>query len=133
MFLLMLTAALFGSAAAQDRMAPQAPPGSAAGAPDTKPDPDTARPAAARDSPGPEEIEQGKVLYAHHCSHCHGFNMVNPGTISYDLRQFPHDDKARFLNSVSNGKNGRMPPWGAVLSTDEMNQIWAYILTGGKT
>ncbi|MGH8765873.1 MAG: c-type cytochrome, partial [Burkholderiales bacterium] len=66
------------------------------------------------------------------CSHCHGFNMVNPGTITFDLRQFPRNDKARFLNSVGKGKNGRMPPWGSVLSAQEIDQIWAYVLTGGK-
>ena len=57
-------------------------------------------------------VAKGKALYAHHCSHCHGFNMVNPGSIAYDLRQFPHDDKARFVHSVTEGKNGRMPPMG---------------------
>jgi mono/diheme cytochrome c family protein len=77
-------------------------------------------------------IERGRSLYARHCSHCHGFNMINPGTISYDLRKFPKDDEARFLNSVTHGKNGRMPPWGAVLSREEMEQIWAYVATGGK-
>ena len=81
---------------------------------------------------GAAMADRGRALYAHHCSHCHGFNMVNPGTISFDLRQFPHDDKARFVNSVTKGKNGRMPPWGSVLSAQEIDQIWAYVLTGGK-
>jgi len=81
---------------------------------------------------GAAMADRGRSLYAHHCSHCHGFNMVNPGTISFDLRQFPHDDKARFVNSVTQGKNGRMPPWGSVLSAQEIDQIWAYVLTGGK-
>ena len=74
----------------------------------------------------------GRSLYAHHCSHCHGFNMVNPGTVTFDLRQFPHGDKARFVNSVTKGKNGRMPPWESILSAQEIDQIWAYVLTGGK-
>jgi mono/diheme cytochrome c family protein len=77
-------------------------------------------------------VERGRALYSRHCSHCHGFNMVNPGTISYDLRKFPKDEEARFLNSVTNGKNGRMPPWGSVLSRQEMESIWAYVVTGGK-
>lgn len=77
-------------------------------------------------------VDQGRALYARHCSHCHGFNMVNPGTISYDLRNFPKDDEARFLNSVTNGKNGRMPPWGGLLSRREMERIWAYVVSGGK-
>ena len=57
--------------------------------------------------------------------------MVNPGTVSYDLRQFPHDQKTRFVSSVTNGKNGRMPQWGDVLSRDEIDKLWAYVETGG--
>jgi cytochrome c55X len=79
-----------------------------------------------------EMAAKGKMLYAQHCSHCHGFNMVNPGTIAYDLRQFPHDDKTRFVHSVTNGKNGRMPPWGDLLSHDDIDQLWAYVITGGQ-
>ena len=75
--------------------------------------------------------EQGKKLFTQLCSHCHGINMVNPGNVSFDLRKFPHDDKARFVNSVSHGKNA-MPAWGDILQPDELEEIWAYILTGGK-
>lgn len=83
-------------------------------------------------APSTSSIDQGRALYARHCSHCHGFNMVNPGTIAYDLRKFPKDNEARFLNSVTNGKNGRMPPWRGVLSRAQMEQIWAYVVSGGK-
>ena len=35
-------------------------------------------------------------LYGHHCSHCHGFNMVNPGTVAYDwLGSFPITEKEK--------------------------------------
>ena len=78
-------------------------------------------------------VAEGRALYAHHCSHCHGFNMVNPGTVAFDLRRFPPDDKARFVNSVTQGKNNRMPPWGDVLSPEEIDELWAYIRTGGKS
>jgi cytochrome c55X len=86
---------------------------------------------AAVEGPDPQLAIQGKSLYAERCSHCHGFNMVNPGNYSYDLRQFPHDAKDRFVNSVLNGKNGRMPPWRGAIGTDEIDAIWAYVLTGG--
>ncbi len=78
------------------------------------------------------QVAKGKALYAHNCSHCHGFNMVNPGIVAYDLRQFPHDDKARFAHSVAEGKNGRMPPWGDLLSREDIDNLWAYVKTGGK-
>ena len=78
------------------------------------------------------KVAKGKALYAHNCSHCHGFNMVNPGTVAYDLRQFPHDNKTRFVHAVAEGKNGRMPPWGDLLSREDIDDLWAYVKTGGK-
>ena len=89
---------------------------------------DDATPVAALDL---ELAQKGKQLYAEHCSHCHGFNMVNPGTITYDLRTFPHDNKGRFVDSVISGKNGRMPPWGNAINLDDIDALWAYVLTGG--
>jgi len=79
-----------------------------------------------------EMVTKGKALYAQHCLHCHGLNMVNPGTYSYDLRQFPHDEKPRFVNSVTHGKNNRMPAWGDVLKPEEIEELWAYVESGGK-
>jgi mono/diheme cytochrome c family protein len=72
------------------------------------------------------QIDQGKVTFAQKCSHCHGPNMVTSGTITPDLRKFP-DDKDRFFTTVKLGKNGKMPPWGDILSDDEMACLWAYI------
>ena len=95
---------------------------------------DTARNAAVPlgDSAESQAVAKGKALYARHCSHCHGFNMINPGTVSYDLRQFPRDDKPRFVHSVIYGKNGRMPQWGDALSLDDIDDLWAYVTTGGQ-
>lgn len=78
-------------------------------------------------------VAKGKALYGTNCIHCHGRNMVTPGVAAFDLRQFPHDDKARFVNSVTNGKNNRMPPWGDVLKPEDIDALWAYVLTGGKS
>ncbi|NOG69460.1 c-type cytochrome [Roseicella sp. DB1501] len=88
--------------------------------------------AAGEAAPSPEMAVQGRRLYTRHCSHCHGIRMVNPGNSSFDLRKFPHDDKARFLASVTKGKN-TMPAWGDMLTPEEIEQIWAYVLTGGRT
>lgn len=86
---------------------------------------------AATEIPDLNLAAKGKQLYAEHCSHCHGFNLVNPGTVTYDLRRFPHEAKDRFVNSVTNGKNGRMPPWGDEISRKDIDALWAYVLTGG--
>jgi len=72
------------------------------------------------------QIDQGKVVFAQKCSHCHGPNMVNPGTVTPDLRRFP-DDRERFFTTVKLGKNGRMPPWGDLLSDDQIADLWAYM------
>jgi mono/diheme cytochrome c family protein len=77
------------------------------------------------------DADKGRALYGQICSHCHGPEMVNPGTVSFDLRKFPHDDEPRFLNAVTNGRNS-MPPLGAVLSREEMEDIFAYVKTGGR-
>jgi cytochrome c55X len=78
------------------------------------------------------QVQRGKQLYANHCSHCHGFNMVSAGNVTFDLRTFPHDQRDRFFESVTNGRDNRMPPWGDVLTQDDIGDIWAYVLTGGK-
>ena len=79
----------------------------------------------------PFTAEQGKELYDNYCQACHGEDMVNPGTVSYDLRKFPKDGKSRFLESVSNGKNG-MPSWKGVIALGDMERLWLYVLTQGK-
>ena len=71
-------------------------------------------------------VDLGKTTFAQKCSHCHGPNMVNSGTITPDLRRFP-DDQPRFVTTVKQGKNGRMPPWGDILSDDEITALWAYV------
>jgi mono/diheme cytochrome c family protein len=72
------------------------------------------------------QIDLGTKAYAQRCSHCHGPNMVNSGTITPDLRRFP-DDHDRFVNTVKHGKNNRMPPWGDVLNDDDIAELWAYV------
>jgi mono/diheme cytochrome c family protein len=86
---------------------------------------------AAEPPPTPAEFAKGEALFASICAHCHGPQMVNPGNASFDLRKFPHDDRARFFNSVENGKNS-MPPWKDILRGDEIEAVWAYVRTGGK-
>ena len=77
------------------------------------------------------QIDQGKVTFAQKCSHCHGPNMVNAGTIAPDLRRFP-DDKERFFTTVKLGKNNKMPPWGDLLSDDQIACLWAYMSSQRK-
>lgn len=81
--------------------------------------------------PSQEQFEAGQQLYRDRCSSCHGWDMVNLGSYSFDLRKFPKNDEARFVSSVNNGKNA-MPAWKGALSDDDIEKIWAYVRTGGK-
>jgi cytochrome c55X len=79
------------------------------------------------------QVERGRHLYSDRCSHCHGLNMVTAGTVTYDLREFPRNQQERFFESVTNGKNNRMPPWGDVLTQEEIGDVWAYVLSRSKS
>ena len=88
---------------------------------------------AGRHGSDAERIAKGKALYAENCSHCHGFGMVNPGNVVPDLREFPKGDEQRFIDTVVHGRNNRMPPWGDVLSSEEIEELWAYVKARGKS
>jgi mono/diheme cytochrome c family protein len=79
----------------------------------------------------PNRTRDGKTVYARQCARCHGFNMINNGQVGLDLRKFPKDARERFVSAVVRGKLPKMPPWGDVLSADEIDALWAYVQTGG--
>ena len=80
----------------------------------------------------PEQVVAGAKLYEDNCAVCHGPKMVELGAGGFfDLRTFPPEQRTRFINSVSNGKNS-MPPWKSVLSQEEIGQLFAYVIAGEK-
>lgn len=81
--------------------------------------------------PTQAEFDEGKRLFQNCCARCHGWNMINLGSISFDLRQFPRDDRVRFFHSVTYGKKS-MPVWKDILTQQDIGEIWAYVRTGGK-
>ena len=78
------------------------------------------------------KLNKAKRTYKQFCAHCHGLNMVNPGTSSYDLRKWPKDQKDRFFTVVKKGK-GNMPAWGDILTPDELEHLWYYVATRAGT
>ncbi len=70
--------------------------------------------------------EEGRRAYTSFCVRCHGINLAVGSSAYFDLRTFPKDDKARFLESVTKGKR-QMPAWGGIVRPDQMEAIWAYI------
>ncbi|SFU31863.1 c-type cytochrome [Pseudoduganella namucuonensis] len=84
--------------------------------------------AAAGAAPPAGDQIRGARVYRQFCQHCHGPNLVNPGTVSFDLRRLRAEDYPRFSESVMNGK-GNMPPWKATLKEGDLDALWAYITT----
>ena len=78
-----------------------------------------------------DDVDQGREVYHELCSSCHGRDMVSPGTVSFDLRQFPKDDFARFKSSVLNGKGRAMPAWADKVNEEDVANLWAYVKSGG--
>jgi mono/diheme cytochrome c family protein len=78
----------------------------------------------------PEQIRRGTEIYALNCSPCHGPRLSGEES-AFDLRTLTPDQRERFINSVTNGKN-QMPPWGGLLKPEEIEALWAYVITGGR-
>ncbi|MGJ7506542.1 c-type cytochrome [Variovorax sp. GT1P44] len=74
----------------------------------------------------PATPEAGRKAYTSYCVRCHGINLAVGSSAFYDLRTFPKDEKARFLESVTQGKRA-MPAWGGTLKPGELEAIWVYI------
>ena len=95
----------------------------------------TSDPAPAQSNPpkdAADQIERGSALYAHLCSQCHGIDMVTPGTVVPDLREFPHNARDRFVETVMMGRNNRMPPWGDKVTPEQVDELWAYVRSRGE-
>lgn len=71
------------------------------------------------------KIAAGAEVYAERCAVCHGERMRATGA-NFDLLQLGPNERARFDKAVNDGK-GQMPPWGGVLSDEEIDQIWWYL------
>jgi mono/diheme cytochrome c family protein len=87
-------------------------------------------PAAAQESPSfpPEQVKAGADIYARNCSPCHGPRMQDPES-AFNLKKFPRNARERFVRSVRQGKN-QMPPWGDMLSGEDLDALWAYVVRG---
>jgi mono/diheme cytochrome c family protein len=71
------------------------------------------------------KIKAGENVFATNCAICHGEQLESTGQ-TFDLRRLKENERARFDNSVRNGKN-QMPPWKGKLTDEEIDQLWHYI------
>lgn len=83
---------------------------------------------------GPGDATRGAKVFGTYCVACHGTDgKANGGTTGANFV----DDKSRLaktdeelLKSIAEGKTGpigTMPPWKAVLSPQQMNDVLAYV------
>ena len=84
--------------------------------------------ATAQEGVTPEQAKRGAEIYALNCSPCHGPRLYGEES-AFDLRKFPRGERERFVTSVTRGRN-QMPPWGGLLSPEEIEALWAYVMTG---
>jgi cytochrome c oxidase cbb3-type subunit III len=90
------------------------------------------------------DAEQGKKLYGQFCASCHGQSGKGDGAAAAALNPKPRDhtnkdymskmSDADMLSVIKNGgasigKSPLMPPWGASLKDDQIQDIIAYIRT----
>jgi cytochrome c oxidase cbb3-type subunit 3 len=79
-------------------------------------------------------MEVGERLFANHCSTCHGSDAQ--GAIGFpnlaDKDWLYGGTPEQIVASITNGRNGVMPPWGAALGEEGVNQVAAYIRSFNK-
>jgi mono/diheme cytochrome c family protein len=70
--------------------------------------------------------DKGARVYDKYCATCHGDELQNNTGVAFDLRRLKTDEHPRFVNSVLHGKKA-MPAWQSVLTSEQIEQLWAYI------
>jgi cytochrome c oxidase cbb3-type subunit 3 len=79
-------------------------------------------------------IQEGAQVFASICATCHkpdGSGLVGPSLVD-PYWKYGNDDQALFT-SVSEGRPGGMPPWGAVLGDEKIWKALAYLETLPKS
>jgi cytochrome c55X len=73
--------------------------------------------------------QQLKHLLKHDCGSCHGLTLqggLGPALTPKRLSMFPREF---LVNSITYGRTGTpMPPWGPILSQEEINWLVDYML-----
>jgi len=84
------------------------------------------------------DAKAGKKVFEQNCASCHGAKgkgdgaaaaALNPKPANFTLGKFKYGSgDADLAKTIKNGK-GSMPPWGAVLSGKDVDNVISYIRT----
>jgi mono/diheme cytochrome c family protein len=77
-----------------------------------------------------DRVNTGREIYGQNCAPCHGPRMLD-SQVPMDLRKFPPAEKSRFIASVTKGKN-QMPPFGDLFKGEDLEALWAYVISGER-
>jgi len=90
---------------------------------------------------GSPNLANGKIAYVENCITCHGEKGLGDGVASqsmqikpdsiYEELTNPFGLKAELINSVlsgDNGQDGTMPAFNGVLTEEDVNDIFGYIV-----
>lgn len=76
-------------------------------------------------------LKMGQRMFANNCSLCHG----STATGAYGFPNLTDNDwlyggdAATIKATITNGRNGGMPPWGAVLGEEGVRDVASYVLS----
>jgi cytochrome c oxidase cbb3-type subunit 3 len=76
-------------------------------------------------------LQMGQRMFANNCSLCHGA----AGTGAYGFPNLTDDDwlyggaPATIKQTITDGRNGGMPPWGSVLGEEGVRDVASYVLS----
>lgn len=76
-------------------------------------------------------LRMGQRLFANNCSQCHGSDAGG----SYGFPSLSDEawlygsSPEQIVTSIANGRQGMMPPWGAALSDEQIDNVTSYVRT----
>lgn len=82
-------------------------------------------------SRNPEAMSMARNLFANNCTTCHGSDARGaPGFPNLtDADWLYGGDPQTIQETIANGRNGVMPPWGEVLGSQGVEEVIAYVLS----
>ncbi len=79
----------------------------------------------------PEALKIGRRLFVNYCASCHGSDAGgNPGFPNLRDNDWLYGGTPEAIKtSIMNGRNGVMPPWGAVVGDESVKNVTQYVLS----